>query len=178
MIANGRIFPRGVVSSGRVCCQRAHPFSLDLYKPCLAIFQFCQSMPGTAQGQSREKQGQAGTKWTFLFHPCLSLLVSTCPCLSLSVHACPCLSLPVPVCPCLPLPVPACPCLSLPVLVLVLIVLLHILHIQNVCWFLLVLCFSISFMPIRIFENVTLKYWHLHTTFFYWSLTCFHSLFL
>ena len=26
-----------------------------------------------------------------------------------------------------------------------------------------VLCFSTTFMPIRIFANITLKYWHLHT---------------
>ena len=45
----------------------------------------------------------------------------------------------------------------------ILIVLLHILHLYNVCWFFLVLCFSTIFMPIRIFANVTPKYWHLHT---------------
>ena len=42
----------------------------------------------------------------------------------------------------------------------ILIVLLHMLHLQNVCGFFLV---STIFIPIRIFANVTLKYWHLHS---------------
>ena len=91
------------------------------------IYQLCQSMPGTGQGQSgtssnkqgqsRDKQGQGQTgKFSFclflsLFVPaclCLSLLVPVCPCLSMLVHASPCLSLSVPVClyilyTCLPL---------------------------------------------------------------------------
>ena len=71
----------------------------------LAIYQLCQSMPGTAQGQAGTRQGQTGTNRDI---PFLSLLVPTCPCLSLLVPACPCLSLYVPVCPCLSMVVPVC----------------------------------------------------------------------
>ena len=70
-----------------------------------AIYQLCQSMPGTAKGQAgtsrdkagtnREKQGKAGT---FPVRPWLSVLVPVFPCLSLLVLVCPCLSLSVPVC--------------------------------------------------------------------------------
>ena len=80
-----------------------------------AIYQLCQSMPGTAQLQGRDKQarqeqaetrqGQAGTNRDI---PFLSLLVPACPCLSMLVPACPCQSLSVPVCPFLSLYVPVC----------------------------------------------------------------------
>ena len=70
-----------------------------------AIYQLCQSMPGTAQGQagtSRDRQGQAGTRQgqtgTFPFCPCLSILIPVCPCLSLLVLVFPCMSLSVLVC--------------------------------------------------------------------------------
>ena len=99
----------------------------------LAIYQLCQSMPGTAQGQagtSRDKQGQSrdkagtnrdkqGQAGTFPFCPCFSLLIPVCPCLSMlfpacpSFPVCPCLSLFVPVCPYLSPSVPVCPCMSL-----------------------------------------------------------------
>ena len=86
----------------------------------LAIYQLCQSIPGTAQGQtgtSRDKAGTSrdkavtnrdkqGQSLSFPACPYLSLSVPVCPCLSLSVSACPCLSLSVPVCPCLSLSVP------------------------------------------------------------------------
>ena len=100
---------------------------MRIVAPIPAIYQLCQSMPGTAQGQAgtsrdkvgtsrdmagtnRDKQGQTGT---FPFCPCLSLSVPVGPCLSLLVLVCSCLSLSVPVCPCLALSVLVCPCLSL-----------------------------------------------------------------
>ena len=102
----------------------------------LAIYELCQSIPGTGQGQlgtsrdkqeqgrdnqehGREKKGQAGTNRDSFFFPpagpCLSLLGPASPCLSLTVPVGPCLSLFVPVCPCPSMSVPACPCLSLSV---------------------------------------------------------------
>ena len=80
-----------------------------------AIYQLCQSMPGTGQGQAgtsrdkagtdrdtagtnRDKQGHPGTA---PFCPCLSLFVPVCPCLFLFVLVWACLSLSVFVCPCL-----------------------------------------------------------------------------
>ena len=87
-----------------------------------AIYQLCQSMPGTAQGQVGTKQGQSGTRQGQTGtsedkqgHSLFSLLVPTCPCLFPSIHACPCLSLSVPVFPCLSLFFPVCPCPSLSV---------------------------------------------------------------
>ena len=47
-----------------------------------AIYQLCQSMPGTRQGQGMDKQGQAGTSMDKQGH---ALSVSTCPCLTFSV---------------------------------------------------------------------------------------------
>ena len=96
---------------------------LTFWKKSLgAIYQLCQSMPGTEQGQagtSRDKAGtnrdKAGTNRdkqgqteTAPFCPCLSVLVPVCRCLSLSVPVCPCLSPSVPVCPCLSLSVSLC----------------------------------------------------------------------
>ena len=105
----------------------------------LAIYQLCQSMPGTWQGHAgtskdqqgpgRDKQGQGrdkqGQPLSVPAWRCLSLAVPACPCLSLSVPAClsmsvranPCLSMSVPVCPCLSLCALVCPCLypSVPV---------------------------------------------------------------
>ena len=77
------------------------------------IYQLCQSMPGTRQGQAGTRQGQTGPRQgetgknrTNQDSPFIS-------CLSLSVPVCLCLSMSVPVGPCLPLSVPVCPCLSL-----------------------------------------------------------------
>ena len=77
------------------------------------IYQLCQSMPGTRQGQAGTRQGQTGprqretgrnkTNQDSPFISCLSLCVCACPCLSLSVPAFPYLSLYVPVCPCMSL---------------------------------------------------------------------------
>ena len=85
-----------------------------------AIYQLCQSMSGTAQGQagtSRDTQGQTRTSrdkaWTSRDKQGHSLSVPACPYLSLSVPACSCLSLSDPVCPCLSLSVLVSPCLSL-----------------------------------------------------------------
>ena len=64
------------------------------------------------QGQSRDKQGQAGTSRQGRDKQGHSLSVPDCPFLSLSLLACPSLPLSVPVCPCLPFSVPVCPCLS------------------------------------------------------------------
>ena len=97
----------------------------------LVIYQLCQSLPGTAQGQARisrdkrgrgrDKQGETGT---FPFGPCLSLLVPVCPCLSLLVLVCPCMSLSVLVCPCLSLyvstfAIPSCLPLQMNITVLI-----------------------------------------------------------
>ena len=49
---------------------------------------------------------------------------------------------------------------------------LHMLHLWNVCGPLIILCLSTNFMPIRIFANVILKYWHLHTI----IIVCFNLL--
>ena len=99
---------------------------LWIYSKASAIYQLCQLMPGTSQGQAgtsrdktgtnrdkagtnRDKQGQTGEKTgTFPACPCLSLLVPVCPCLSMLVPDCPCLSLSVPVHSCLSLSVSVC----------------------------------------------------------------------
>ena len=90
----------------------------------LAIYQLCQSMPRTGQGEAGTKQGQAGTRQgqtgasrdkagTNRGKQGQSLSVPACPYLSLSVPVCPCLSLLVLVCPCISLSALVCPCLSL-----------------------------------------------------------------
>ena len=82
-----------------------------------AIYQLCQSMPGTAQGQVGTKHGQLGTRQGQTGinrdkhgH---SLFVPACPYLSLSLPVYSCLSLLVLVCPCFSLSVPVRSCLSL-----------------------------------------------------------------
>ena len=75
-----------------------------------AIYQLCQSMPGTAQGQAGTSKDKTGTNRNI---PFMSLLVPTCPCLSMIVHNYPCLSLYIPACPCPSLSVLVCPCLSM-----------------------------------------------------------------
>ena len=66
----------------------------------LDIYQLCQSMPGTTQGQAGTSRDKAGTIRDKQGH---SLSVPACPYVSLSVHSCPCLSMYVPVCLCLTL---------------------------------------------------------------------------
>ena len=85
---------------------------LWIYSKASAIYQLCQLMPGTWQGQAGTSRDKAGTSrdktGTNRDIPFPSLFVPACPYLSLSVRACPCLSLSVPVCPCLSLSVPVC----------------------------------------------------------------------